>query len=105
MLQLAHENLLPLLITADSLPARFLESGLETALILEDDVDWDIRLRSVQIPLQQVPFASSCHLPDHGIFSEACLATMNSTGVTTMPGICSTWVTAAITLTCWIQMV
>lgn len=31
--------------------ARFLDSGLETALILEDDVDWDIRLRSVQIPL------------------------------------------------------
>lgn len=31
--------------------ARFLDSGLETALILEDDVDWDIRLRSLQIPL------------------------------------------------------
>lgn len=29
----------------------FLHSGLETALILEDDVDWDIRLRSVQAPL------------------------------------------------------
>lgn len=29
---------------------RFLESGLETALILEDDVDWDIRLRTVQVP-------------------------------------------------------
>ncbi|CAN9272249.1 unnamed protein product [Alternaria alternata] len=29
----------------------FLDSGLETALILEDDVDWDIRLRSQQIPL------------------------------------------------------
>ncbi|KAH7068207.1 hypothetical protein BKA63DRAFT_109415 [Paraphoma chrysanthemicola] len=29
----------------------FLDSGLETALILEDDVDWDIRLRSAQIPL------------------------------------------------------
>ncbi|KAF2014962.1 glycosyltransferase family 25 protein [Aaosphaeria arxii CBS 175.79] len=29
----------------------FLDSGLETALILEDDVDWDIRLRSVQAPL------------------------------------------------------
>ncbi|KAI8943073.1 hypothetical protein NX059_001106 [Plenodomus lindquistii] len=28
----------------------FLDSGLETALILEDDVDWDIRLRSTQIP-------------------------------------------------------
>ncbi|OJD35610.1 glycosyltransferase family 25 protein [Diplodia corticola] len=28
----------------------FLESGLETALILEDDVDWDIRLRTVQVP-------------------------------------------------------
>jgi hypothetical protein len=38
---------LPMLITL----ARFLDSGLETALILEDDVDWDIRLRSVQIPL------------------------------------------------------
>lgn len=30
---------------------RFLDSGLETALILEDDVDWDVRLRSVQVPL------------------------------------------------------
>jgi hypothetical protein len=30
---------------------RFIESGRETALILEDDVDWDIRLRSIQIPL------------------------------------------------------
>lgn len=29
----------------------FLKSGQETALILEDDVDWDIRLRSVQAPL------------------------------------------------------
>lgn len=29
---------------------RFLDSGLETALILEDDVDWDIHLRPVQIP-------------------------------------------------------
>ncbi|PVI05268.1 glycosyltransferase family 25 protein [Periconia macrospinosa] len=29
----------------------FLDSGLETALILEDDVDWDIRLRTVQAPL------------------------------------------------------
>ncbi|KAF2143491.1 glycosyltransferase family 25 protein [Aplosporella prunicola CBS 121167] len=28
----------------------FLDSGLETALIIEDDVDWDIHLRSVQIP-------------------------------------------------------
>lgn len=26
----------------------FLSSGLETALILEDDMDWDQRLRSVQ---------------------------------------------------------
>jgi hypothetical protein len=31
--------------------SRFLESGAETALILEDDVDWDIRLRSLQVPL------------------------------------------------------
>ena len=30
---------------------RFLDSELETALILEDDVDWDIRLRTLQIPL------------------------------------------------------
>jgi hypothetical protein len=30
---------------------RFLNSTLETALIIEDDSDWDIRLRSVQIPL------------------------------------------------------
>ncbi|KAF2470170.1 uncharacterized protein BDR25DRAFT_262893 [Lindgomyces ingoldianus] len=29
----------------------FLDSGLETALVLEDDVDWDIRLRSLQVPL------------------------------------------------------
>ncbi|KAF1918445.1 hypothetical protein BDU57DRAFT_199247 [Ampelomyces quisqualis] len=29
----------------------FLNSNLETALILEDDVDWDIRLRTTQIPL------------------------------------------------------
>ncbi|KAF2686686.1 glycosyltransferase family 25 protein [Lentithecium fluviatile CBS 122367] len=29
----------------------FLDSDLETVLVLEDDVDWDIRLRSVQIPL------------------------------------------------------
>ena len=36
---------------ADTRLDRFLDSGLETALILEDDVDWDIRLRSVQIPL------------------------------------------------------
>ncbi|KAF2455888.1 hypothetical protein BDY21DRAFT_306511 [Lineolata rhizophorae] len=28
----------------------FLETDLETVLILEDDVDWDIRLRSLQIP-------------------------------------------------------
>ncbi|GME50029.1 glycosyltransferase family 25 protein [Neofusicoccum parvum] len=28
----------------------FLGSGLETALILEDDVDWDIHLRTIQIP-------------------------------------------------------
>ena len=31
----------------------FLESGLETALIIEDDVDWDIRLRTIQVPLAQ----------------------------------------------------
>ncbi|KAK3719988.1 hypothetical protein LTR37_004111 [Vermiconidia calcicola] len=31
----------------------FLESGAETALIFEDDVDWDIRLRTVQVPLAQ----------------------------------------------------
>jgi hypothetical protein len=30
---------------------RFLNSSLETVFVLEDDVDWDIRLRSVQIPL------------------------------------------------------
>ncbi|KAF2643935.1 hypothetical protein P280DRAFT_393354 [Massarina eburnea CBS 473.64] len=29
----------------------FLDSGHETALILEDDVDWDVRLRSLQVPL------------------------------------------------------
>lgn len=40
-----------LLILTDPLSYRFLDSGAETALILEDDVDWDIRLRSVQIPL------------------------------------------------------
>ena len=31
----------------------FIESGLETALIFEDDVDWDVRLRTQQIPLAQ----------------------------------------------------
>ncbi|KAK3050665.1 hypothetical protein LTR09_008031 [Extremus antarcticus] len=31
----------------------FLDSGLETALIFEDDVDWDIRLRTTQVPLAQ----------------------------------------------------
>ncbi|KAH7054290.1 hypothetical protein B0J12DRAFT_621716 [Macrophomina phaseolina] len=29
----------------------FMKSGLETALILEDDVDWDIHLRTTQVPL------------------------------------------------------
>ncbi|KAF2140321.1 glycosyltransferase family 25 protein [Aplosporella prunicola CBS 121167] len=29
----------------------FLRSGLETAIILEDDVDWDIHLRTRQVPL------------------------------------------------------
>ncbi|KAF2770639.1 hypothetical protein EJ03DRAFT_326262 [Teratosphaeria nubilosa] len=32
---------------------EFLDSGLETALIFEDDVDWDIRLRTKQVPLAQ----------------------------------------------------
>lgn len=31
----------------------FIASGLETALIFEDDVDWDIRLRTMQVPLAQ----------------------------------------------------
>ena len=31
----------------------FLASGLETALIFEDDVDWDVRLRTQQIPRAQ----------------------------------------------------
>lgn len=31
--------------------SRFLDSGAETALFLEDDVDWDIRLRKTQAPL------------------------------------------------------
>lgn len=31
----------------------FLDSGVETALIFEDDVDWDIRLRTTQVPLAQ----------------------------------------------------
>ncbi len=30
---------------------EFMASGAETALLLEDDVDWDIRLRTQQIPL------------------------------------------------------
>lgn len=30
---------------------EFLKSGLESALIMEDDVDWDIRLRTQQVPL------------------------------------------------------
>lgn len=29
----------------------FVESGLETALIIEDDVDWDIHIRHHQVPL------------------------------------------------------
>lgn len=29
---------------------EFLDSGAETALVLEDDVDWDIHLRSLQVP-------------------------------------------------------
>jgi len=29
---------------------EFLKSGAETALIMEDDVDWDIRLRTKQVP-------------------------------------------------------
>lgn len=32
---------------------EFLSSGQETALIFEDDVDWDIRLKSIQVPLAQ----------------------------------------------------
>lgn len=32
-------------------PPRFIASGAETALVLEDDVDWDIHLRSLQAPL------------------------------------------------------
>lgn len=32
---------------------EFLASGLETALFFEDDVDWDIRVRTQQIPLAQ----------------------------------------------------
>jgi hypothetical protein len=32
---------------------EFLESGQETALIFEDDIDWDIRLKTVQVPLAQ----------------------------------------------------
>ena len=31
----------------------FIESGIETALIFEDDIDWDVRLRTLQIPLAQ----------------------------------------------------
>lgn len=31
----------------------FIASGKETALILEDDVDWDIRLRTQQVPIAQ----------------------------------------------------
>ena len=37
---------------------RFLSSGLQTALILEDDMDWDQRLRSVQIPRAASSFRS-----------------------------------------------
>lgn len=32
-------------------PPRFLDSGAETTLFLEDDVDWDIRIRTTQAPL------------------------------------------------------
>ncbi|KAH7061387.1 hypothetical protein B0J12DRAFT_592712 [Macrophomina phaseolina] len=41
---------------------EFMKSGAETALILEDDVDWDIRLKSQQIPL--VASAFRALLPD-----------------------------------------
>lgn len=40
-----------LLLSSSLSPDRFLDSGLQTVLILEDDVDWDVRLRRVQIPL------------------------------------------------------
>ncbi|EOD44296.1 glycosyltransferase family 25 protein [Neofusicoccum parvum] len=41
---------------------EFMTSGAETALIIEDDVDWDIRLKSQQIPL--VASAFRALLPD-----------------------------------------
>ena len=41
----------------------FLDSGAETALILEDDVDWDIRLRTQQIPLVQRAIRRHSPLP------------------------------------------
>jgi hypothetical protein len=36
----------------------FLASDYSTALIIEDDVDWDIRLRTVQIPVTASAFRS-----------------------------------------------
>ncbi|OCK76876.1 glycosyltransferase family 25 protein [Lepidopterella palustris CBS 459.81] len=40
----------------------FLSSGLETALIMEDDMDWDIRLRSQQIPRVAAAFRTLFNL-------------------------------------------
>ena len=36
----------------------FLASNYSTALIIEDDVDWDIRLRTIQIPVTASAFRS-----------------------------------------------
>ncbi|KAK5113026.1 hypothetical protein LTR85_011048 [Meristemomyces frigidus] len=43
---------------------EFLESGDETAVIFEDDIDWDIRLRTQQIPLAQQAAQALSGAPD-----------------------------------------
>ncbi|KAK3044678.1 hypothetical protein LTS18_000638, partial [Coniosporium uncinatum] len=55
----------------------FLDSDLSTALILEDDVDWDIHLRTTQIPLVAHAFRTLTHAshPPHSRFLPRSLKT------------------------------
>lgn len=43
---------------------EFLKSGHETAVIFEDDIDWDVRLRTQQIPLAQRAAQTLSEAPD-----------------------------------------
>ncbi len=43
---------------------EFMASGAETAVILEDDVDWDIRLRTRQVPMVQRAIRALTSMPD-----------------------------------------